>query len=60
MINGLWLEDEAFARDAAFGEALGRGMARFTRFLDAGRVDASAVRQASLRRRLSSGRDRRG
>ena len=29
VINGLWLEDRALARDAAFGEALERGMARF-------------------------------
>src|SRR6476646_7584243 len=31
VINGLWLEDRALARDAAFGEALERGMARFVR-----------------------------
>ena len=41
VINGLWLEDRALARDAAFGEALARGMARFVRFLGAERVDAS-------------------
>lgn len=53
VINGFWLEDAGLARDAAFGEALERGMARFVRFLDAKRVDASAVSEAALRKRLS-------
>ena len=58
VINGLWLEDRALARDAAFGEALERGMARFVRFLGAERVDASAVTPSALRRRLTGSRDR--
>ena len=58
VINGLWLEDRALARDAAFGEALERGMARFVRFLGAERVDASAVSPSALRRRLTGSRDR--
>ena len=29
VINGLWLEDDALARDAAFGDALVAGMKRF-------------------------------
>ena len=53
VINGLWLEDEALARDDAFAEALGAGMARFADFLDARRVDATAVGQARLRKRLT-------
>ena len=53
VILGLWLEDEEMARDAAFGGAFARGMARFARFLDAKAVDASAVGQAALRKRLS-------
>jgi uncharacterized protein YcaQ len=53
VINGLWLEDDALAADPAFGEALGRGMARFLQFLGAARLDATAVRQASLRRLLA-------
>ena len=43
VINGLWLEDRALARDVAFGEALVRGLARFVAFLGAGRIDATAV-----------------
>jgi uncharacterized protein YcaQ len=56
VINGLWLEDESLARDDAFAEALGRGMARFTAFLEATRVDTGAVVQARLRKRLSATR----
>ena len=52
VINGLWLEDAALAKDAAFAEALSRGMRRFQTFLDATRVDATAVSQASLRKAL--------
>ena len=59
VINGLWLEDRALARDAAFGEALERGMARFVRFLGAERVDATSVSPAALRRRLTGPRRRR-
>jgi len=53
VINGLWLEDDALARDAAFVEALGAGMARFRRFLGATAIDVKAVRHP-LRRRLAA------
>jgi len=56
VVNGLWLEDERLATDAAFGEALARGMAQFLRFLDGRRVDASAVPQSRLRRALARAR----
>jgi len=54
VINGLWLEEAALGRDAAFADALGRGMARFAAFLGAKRVDATAVSQVALRRRLAA------
>ena len=60
VINGLWLEDPALARDGAFCEALGRGMARFTDLLGATSLDATAVPQPMLRRRLAASRRRRG
>jgi uncharacterized protein YcaQ len=44
VILGLWLEDEALGEDEAFAEALGRGFARFVRFLGASTLDATAVR----------------
>ena len=53
IILGLWLEDEALGRDAAFAEALGRGFARFTGFLGAERLDAQAISEALLRKRVS-------
>jgi uncharacterized protein YcaQ len=53
VINGLWLEDAALARDAAFAEALARGMARFVGLLGAKRLDVSAVPQPGLRKRLA-------
>jgi uncharacterized protein YcaQ len=53
VINGFWLEDAGLARDAAFGDALRRGMARFVRFLDATGVDARAVTPVPLRTWLS-------
>jgi uncharacterized protein YcaQ len=53
VINGLWLEDPALARDEAFGDALARGMARFVRLLGAKRLDVTVVTQPPLRKRLA-------
>ena len=53
-ILGLWVEDEALARDEAFAEAMARGLARFLGFLEAERADVKGVRQPALRRRLST------
>lgn len=52
VVNGLWLEDDSLATDAAFADALGRGMTRFAAFLSADRVNAAAVSLPLLRRRL--------
>ena len=52
VINGLWLEDPALARDAAFAEAMARGMTRFRAFLGARRLDLSALSRSPLRSRL--------
>jgi uncharacterized protein YcaQ len=54
VLNGLWLEDEELAADAQFADALSRGMVRFLGFLDAKRVDATAVRVPLLRNRLAA------
>lgn len=54
VINGLWLEEDALARDAEFERAMALGMARFSRLLDAKRVDAAAVAQPKFRKRLSA------
>ena len=55
VINGLWLEDEALATSGAFAGALRRGMDRFATFLDAKRVEATAVSQPKLRRAIARG-----
>ena len=51
VILGLWLEDAAIAKDAAFAEALAAGMRRFMALLGVSRIDVAAVSQAGLRRR---------
>ena len=47
VINGLWLEDDALARDPAFGDALAAGMKRFVGLLEARDLDVSAVPHAA-------------
>ena len=54
VINGLWLEDPTLAKDEAFGEAMTRGMARFSAFHEAKRLDVAAVPRP-LRRLLRAG-----
>lgn len=52
IILGLWLEDELLGKDEAFAAALARGFARFVRFLGAGALDATAIREPLLRERI--------
>jgi uncharacterized protein YcaQ len=54
IILGLWLENKSLARNEAFAEALARGFARFITFLGASTIDAKAIREPLLRRRLST------
>jgi uncharacterized protein YcaQ len=54
VILGFWLEEPALARDEAFAEALACGFRRFVAFLGASGLDARAVREPLLRKRLSS------
>jgi uncharacterized protein YcaQ len=54
VILGLWLEDKALGKDEAFAEALARGFGRFVRFLGARKLDARAIREPKLRRRVGS------
>jgi uncharacterized protein YcaQ len=57
VILGLWLENKALGKNEAFAEALARGFARFGSFLGASKLDAMAIREPLLRRRLSSWKD---
>jgi uncharacterized protein YcaQ len=53
-ILGLWLEDDARARDSAFAEAMATGLGRFLDFLEADQIDVTDVPQVALRRRLAA------
>jgi uncharacterized protein len=54
VILGLWLENKALGKNEAFAEALARGFARFVTFLGASKMDAKAIREPLLRRRVST------
>ncbi len=54
VILGLWLEDKRLGKDAAFAEALASGFARFVRFLGAERIDAKAIHEPMLRKRVQA------
>jgi uncharacterized protein YcaQ len=53
VILGLWLEDPALAREAAFAEAMAAAMTRFRAFVGARRIDVSAMPRSPLRTRLA-------
>jgi uncharacterized protein YcaQ len=57
IVLGLWLEDNVLGKDEAFAEALARGFARLVRFLGAGGMDAKAIREPLLRRRVGSSKE---
>ena len=54
VILGFWLEEKALGKNEAFADALARGFARFVTFLGANRLDAKAVHEPLLRRRIVS------
>jgi uncharacterized protein YcaQ len=51
-IKGYWHEDGAPVKDAAFAEALAKGLVRFAKFLQAAQVNLSGVGEPFLRREL--------
>lgn len=54
LLLGFWLEDETLGNDEAFAAALAGGFARFVTFLGAGNLDATALREPLLRRRVGA------
>jgi hypothetical protein len=54
VILGLWLEDATLGHDMDFAAALARGFARFSAFLGADALDATAIRETLLRQHISS------
>jgi uncharacterized protein len=54
VILGLWLEDKSFGKNEAFAEAMAGGFTRFVTFLGASQLNAKAIREPLLRRRVSA------
>ncbi len=54
VILGFWLEDATLASDEPFAEALANGFARFRTFLGADKLDAQAIGEPLLRRRIGA------
>jgi len=48
-INGFWLEEDAPVNESAFADALGKGLARFASFVEAGQVELEAIAPKKLR-----------
>ena len=59
VVNGIWLEDAATAKSLDFRYALAAGLRRMSLFLDAGRLDATAVADRRLRAAMAAGRSNR-
>ncbi len=51
-IKGFWLEDDTVV-DAAFSDALGKGLARFANFVEAKKIDIDAISPKKLRDHLN-------
>jgi uncharacterized protein YcaQ len=58
VVKGFWLESQAKDADAAFSAALGRGLARFAAFLDAERIDFTALDPSGLRGQVEAAVDK--
>ncbi len=52
VILGFWLEDKTLGKNDEFAEALARGFERFVHFLSASKLDARAICEPRLRRRI--------
>jgi uncharacterized protein len=51
-ILGFWHEDDAPIKDAAFADALAKGLIRFARFLDARKIKTNSIRPTRLRKHV--------
>ncbi|MCP4139768.1 MAG: winged helix-turn-helix domain-containing protein [Chloroflexi bacterium] len=51
-IKGFWLEEDAPINDPAFADALGKGLARFAKFIEAKKVDIDAISPKKLRNHI--------
>jgi len=53
-IRGFWVEEDAPIKDPAFASALALGLIRFGRFLEAGKINVSAIHPSTLRREIKA------
>ena len=51
-IKGFWLEEDTPVNDPAFADSLGKGLARFAKFVDAQSVDIDAIAPKKLRNHI--------
>jgi len=51
-IKGFWYEDDAPIKDAAFADALAKGLMHFAKFVEAQKVDLNGVKPVKLKREL--------
>ena len=51
-INGFWLEEDALVDNPDFADALGKGLARFAKFVEAKKVDIDAIAPKKLRNHI--------
>ena len=51
-IKGFWHEDDAPVKDAAFADALAKGLIRFAKFVDAKKADVTAIKPVGFRREV--------
>ncbi len=49
-IKGFWHEDDAPVKDSDFANALAKGLMRFAKFVEAKKVDVSAIKPVGLRK----------
>jgi uncharacterized protein YcaQ len=54
IILGFWLEEPTLSKNESFAEALACGFQRFVTFLGTSKLDAKAIREPLLRRRLAA------
>jgi uncharacterized protein YcaQ len=51
-IKGFWHEDDAPVKDAAFANALAKGLIRFANFVQAKRLDIGTIQPPALKERV--------
>ena len=51
-VKGFWHEDEAPVKDAAFADALAKGLIRFAKFVEAKKINLAAIQPLSLRKHV--------